>query len=314
MPDISIVLVTRDSANVVQCTLDSIREQKIHSWECIVVDDGSTDGTPALVERLVGEDPRFSLVRQSHGGTPMARNRGFMESLPTSKYVSFVDAGDVWDGEALEQLTACLEDDAGAVGVHCVAKCMEGEDRLLSSSETRKRRSQRLGFQSGVMVECATSEPTGFENLLWADLLSPSGIFLARRTAFEKVGMYDPDLGECSQWDMGLRLARIGVIRFLDQVLLYHRCGSTDARMSGVVNGKNVRRLQRKTFSSSENSEQQREALKRSWRAWHWFQIKETFRSGAAIFSGRASLRELRAIAALAMHALEYVVGGPCPL
>lgn len=308
MPDLSIVLVTRNSAAVVGRTLESIFAQKYASWECIVVDDGSTDETPAIVERLVSSDARFLMVRQKFGGTSVARNRGFMESKPTSAYVCFVDAGDAWDPDALMLLVSCLERNPTAVGAHGLVAFTDQEDGPLPFTDLGKHARRRVGYEEGAIVEWPCSKPTGFENLLWTDLLSPSGVFLARRTACERVGLYDPRLGECSQWDMSLRLARLGVIEFLDQVLLYQSC---EKNGSGAVGGSTVRRLQRKTFLSPENSEKHRELILRGWRAWQWLKIRESCQRIVGTFLGRASIRELRALGNLPFHALDYIFGRP---
>ena len=65
-----------NSARFLSDTIESVRRQDTPDWEYILVDDGSTDETPAIVERFAATDPRIKLVRQKNAGTSAARNTG----------------------------------------------------------------------------------------------------------------------------------------------------------------------------------------------------------------------------------------------
>lgn len=72
--------------------LDSILSQKYSAWECICIDDGSTDGTGAILDSYAKNDDRFIVVHQANGGVSAARNRGL--ELCSGEYVCFVDGDD----------------------------------------------------------------------------------------------------------------------------------------------------------------------------------------------------------------------------
>ncbi len=103
MPRISIIIPAYNVAPWLPATLCSVRAQTLHDWECIIVDDGSTDDPAAC---LPVNDHRFRLVRQENAGVSAARNRGLHEAR--GEYVAFLDGDDIWHPQALERLSAPL--------------------------------------------------------------------------------------------------------------------------------------------------------------------------------------------------------------
>jgi glycosyltransferase involved in cell wall biosynthesis len=88
-------------AHLEEC-LKSIQAQTLMNWECICVDDGSTDGSPITVEDIAAKDERFSLLRQKNLGPGVARNTGLKAAQ--GEYFTFVDADDLVHPEMLKRL------------------------------------------------------------------------------------------------------------------------------------------------------------------------------------------------------------------
>ena len=93
-PSVSVVMPCFDAAATIVASIRSVLEQTCTDLELLVVDDGSSDGTPEKVEALATRDARIRLIRQANSGPSMARNRAVMEAQ--GGLVAFLDADDLW--------------------------------------------------------------------------------------------------------------------------------------------------------------------------------------------------------------------------
>ena len=103
-PRFSIVIPTYNRAASVELTLAGCFAQKFVDFEIIVVDDGSTDETTAVLAGI--DDPRLRVVRQDNAGPAAARNRGMQSAR--GAYIAFLDSDDIWYPEFLESASQAL--------------------------------------------------------------------------------------------------------------------------------------------------------------------------------------------------------------
>ena len=103
-PSVSVVMAAHNARETIGMTLTSLFAQTARSWEAIVVDDGSSDGTARVVEALA--DDRVHVVTQSRAGAAAARNRGL--ALARGDVIGFLDADDFLFPEYLERSLALL--------------------------------------------------------------------------------------------------------------------------------------------------------------------------------------------------------------
>lgn len=100
MIDVSVIIpVYNTEENIEQC-VRSVMAQTLRNIEIICVDDGSTDGSQAILERLAAQDPRITLIRQENAGAGAARNNGLARAK--GQYLSFLDADDFFEPDMLE--------------------------------------------------------------------------------------------------------------------------------------------------------------------------------------------------------------------
>lgn len=99
-PSISIAIPLFNKRSYIADSLASIAAQSFSDYEIVVVDDGSTDGSAAVVEAL--NLPSVKLIMQSNAGVSAARNRCLAES--SSDFVAFLDADDIWRKDHLKHL------------------------------------------------------------------------------------------------------------------------------------------------------------------------------------------------------------------
>lgn len=102
-PAVSVIVTSYNYGRYVGGALASVRAQTVPDLECIVLDDGSTDDSLAVIEGFLA-DPRFRLVRQDHCGQPRTKNRGI--ELARAPYLAFLDADDLWAPDKLERQLA----------------------------------------------------------------------------------------------------------------------------------------------------------------------------------------------------------------
>lgn len=107
MPLVSIVIPVYNVLPYLKDCLDSVKQQTFQDWECIIVDDGSTDGCDSFIDNYILEDKRFSVIHKANGGLAAARQTGFQKT--TGKYVVHVDSDDYIGPKHISCLVECAE-------------------------------------------------------------------------------------------------------------------------------------------------------------------------------------------------------------
>lgn len=105
VPYVSIIIPAYNMAPWINETLYSVLQQTFEDWECLIIDDGSTDNTVTEANALA--DPRIKIFSQTNKGVSAARNCGL--ELAQGQYIAFLDADDIWAPRALELMCAALD-------------------------------------------------------------------------------------------------------------------------------------------------------------------------------------------------------------
>ena len=133
---ISIVIPLYNKEKSCQTTLESVLVQSYTDWECLIVDDGSTDNSLQVAKQFETEDCRFKVLSQPNSGVSAARNRGIMEA--TGEYVCFLDGDDLWDKDFLSEMVRLMNDypNKSIYGLGCAQK-KRNEDVVLKEKYYR---------------------------------------------------------------------------------------------------------------------------------------------------------------------------------
>lgn len=107
-PLVSIIMPAYDVEAYVERAVACVLHQTYRDFELIVVDDGSHDGTPAILDRLARLDPRIIVVHKQNGGAPAARNDGI--AMARGRYAWFVDADDLIREDMLDRMVTLAEE------------------------------------------------------------------------------------------------------------------------------------------------------------------------------------------------------------
>lgn len=119
-PIVSIIVPCYNQAEFLSESLDSVRQQRFESWECIIVNDGSTDTTEAVAKDWVQKDKRFKLISIPNGGLANARNTGIKES--TGAYILPLDADDKLAPNYIRLAMEAFAEDSKLKVVYCNAE------------------------------------------------------------------------------------------------------------------------------------------------------------------------------------------------
>src|SRR5262249_54477519 len=160
---LTVIVPTYNRERTVPAALASVLRQTFASLRVLVVDDGSSDGTAAVVE--AARDPRIRLIRhESNRGAAAARNTGIRAAR--TRYVAFLDSDDLWAAEKLARQLAFLAADPSAVGCATAHYLHRDRDRppilrnagMVPLGLTELIRHDTLCLGSTLMVERACFE------------------------------------------------------------------------------------------------------------------------------------------------------------
>ena len=96
----SIIIPAYNRSTLILDTLNSVLSQSFSDWECIVVDDGSTDNTREVVQNVIEKDDRFKYIYQENAERSVARNNGVQHAL--GEWICFLDSDDLYENEHLK--------------------------------------------------------------------------------------------------------------------------------------------------------------------------------------------------------------------
>lgn len=206
-PATSVVIPAYNAAWCVGKAVDSVLAQKGCGFEVVVVDDGSTDDTAAVLARY-GDAIR--VVRQRNQGLSAARNAGIRAAR--GEFVAFLDADDWWLPGKLAPQLALLRARPEVGFCSCAARVEDPDGRLLNLWPAPRWRGPFLVHLFGSA----------------ADVAGSGSAVVARRALFDRVGGFDESLRSLEDIDMWMRLAAVTDYACLDEplVVILKRPGS----------------------------------------------------------------------------------------
>ncbi|HEX4589468.1 MAG TPA: glycosyltransferase [Gemmataceae bacterium] len=209
-PAVTVIVTSFNYGRYVRAALESVRAQTAGDFECIVVDDGSTDDSIAVIQSFL-DDPRFRLIRQENRGVSHARNVGIEDTA--APFIAFLDADDLWRPTKLERQLARFAAEP-AVGVVCTRRTIIDRDGQPQSGEDKRP------------AEGDVIGPLFRQNFVCFSSA------MVRREAAVRVGGFDERLGLAVDYDFWLRVARHYRFGVVDEPLVSYRVGH-GANLSG---------------------------------------------------------------------------------
>jgi glycosyltransferase involved in cell wall biosynthesis len=206
---VSVIIPCYNYAHFLEDAVGSVLDQTYNNWECLIIDDGSTDNTQEVASKLVEKDLRIKYFYQGNMGLTASRNRGF--ALSQGEYIQFLDADDMIHPRKLQEQVEIL-DHAQAIGVSYTNYQTFKDDLSILT-----------GRYSHLTLGDHPLEDFLFK---WERGLSiPIHAALFRRSVFEKHEKpFVEELRAKEDWVMWVQLASEGVsFHFLDKDYCYYR-------------------------------------------------------------------------------------------
>lgn len=133
---VSIITPVYNGEKYISETIESVIKQTYLDWEMIVVDDGSKDGSAAIVRRYAEKESRITLLQQPNGGSASARNNGIRYA--NGQYIALLDSDDLWDPDFLKSQLALMKE-KNTICVHGSYKRInENSEEILKAWKAKK--------------------------------------------------------------------------------------------------------------------------------------------------------------------------------
>lgn len=223
MPHVSIIIPTYNRSWCIQRCIQSIVDQTDTDYECLIIDDGSTDSTDAKVGEFLTElskthqvlASQFHYHKTPNQGVSHARNWGVRQSSPESQWIAFLDSDDIWHPDKLQLQVQYHQDNP---------------EYLISQT-------QEIWIRDGVRVNA----PKHFRKRLGEQFLpnlkncmiTPSSVFI-NKAYFQSLGGFDQSFPACEDYDLWIQISAIHPIGLIDSPLIT-RFGGHEDQLSTTI-------------------------------------------------------------------------------
>lgn len=204
-PMVTVVVPAYNAEPYITQAVSSVLGQSLPELEVIVVDDGSTDGTRAVLAQVA--DPRLRVIADSNHGPAHARNQGCRAASPGSRYIAFLDADDWWDEDKLREQVHFLDQHPELAAAGSFMRYVSSSGRVLG------RAGQVL--TDGDRARVAAGELFPF----------PMSSLVVRRSVLAESGLFDETFRYAGSEDLDFvsRLAGQGPVQCVPRVLGSYR-------------------------------------------------------------------------------------------
>lgn len=201
-PLVSIVTPTYNREDFLGEAIQSVIDQTYGQFELIIVDDGSTDESEALVERFALNDPRIRYFKQHNQGQSVARNRGIKESQ--GEFICFLDSDNKWFPDKLEASVKAFYDEPSVDIVY-------GDNVTISETGAEIDRSN-MPRHSGLITE-----------RLLADNFISMNTTMVRKHCFDKLGAFNERDRLAEDYELWLRFSTEFRFLYIPHYFGYYR-------------------------------------------------------------------------------------------
>jgi glycosyltransferase involved in cell wall biosynthesis len=197
-PRISVVVPCFNYGHLLAETLSNLQSQSFENWECIIVDDGSTDNTSEVATKFVNKDSRYIYFHQKNSGLSAARNSGIKNAQ--GEFIQLLDADDLISSDKFKLQLAVFDQFEKLDLVYSEVRYFHSESPgILRYTMEGEDKPWMLGKDSSNQQELK-------ESLIRINIGAVNGP-LIRKTVFNKVGFFNVKLKSVEDWEFWCRCA-----------------------------------------------------------------------------------------------------------
>ena len=195
---ISVIIPTYNRVDFILETIQTVLDQTTKVDEIIVIDDGSTDKTKDVLERLISTN-KIKYIMQKNSGVSSARNRGI--KLSSNDWICFLDSDDLWETTKIEEQVLFHKKHSNILFSHTL------EQWLFNNKIIKQKKHQQK--QSGFCFK---------ENI--ANTLIGASTVMIHKSILDDVGLFDENLKVCEDYDLWLRILYKYELGIIDKQLI----------------------------------------------------------------------------------------------
>ena len=222
-PRISIVIPTYNRPAEVCKAVRAIQQQSFTAWELVIVNNGCTDNTEAVLTDVAAGDSRIRIETIPRTRAAAARNHGIGCTNASSEYVMLHDDDDWLFPGALEMLVRKADERPDAVLTYGLALNCDDSGASDDTLETAYAARRLSIAESGRVYWLKPDADDSFGNVaIWSPIATFAQV-LMRRSALERNGLLIDNYGIADDWDFWIRMSMLGPFARLNELVLYRR-------------------------------------------------------------------------------------------
>lgn len=203
LPLVSVIVPCYNHEKYVVQAIESIVNQSYQNIQLIVIDDGSKDGCPGILQQL-SKEYGFFYEQQNNEGLAATLNKAITNYV-NGKYISICASDDFFEADKIKKQVAYME-------YHPSYGMCHGKCKVVDENGKRLNRDRSVNWKSGRV----------FKEIFFFEMVICAPSVMIRKKVFDDIGMYNPNI-YIEDWYMWLKISKKYKIGFIDEYLTYYR-------------------------------------------------------------------------------------------